>query len=49
MDPKNEGTDVPTEAPADDGLGEHTGPTPATAAVETLSGEFGELEDPEAD
>lgn len=44
MDPKDESKDVAV----DEGVGEHTGPTPATSAVETLPDEFGDLEGTEA-
>lgn len=44
MDPRNDSSHVPPTETADEGLGEHTGPTEATSAVEKLPGEFGDLD-----
>ena len=46
MDPSSESTKVSKNGSPDDGLGEHTGDTPATSAVDDLPGQFGDLGHP---
>jgi hypothetical protein len=45
MEPERESTHTTATAGEEEGLGEHSGATEATTAVETLSGRFADLDD----